>query len=51
MRHGKKLGFTEPMLHTIVPVIVREMGDAYPQLLSDQDNIVRTVRSEELGDR
>ena len=47
MRHGKKLGFTEPMLHTLVPVIVREMGDAYPQLLSDQDNIVRTVRSEE----
>jgi alanyl-tRNA synthetase len=43
----KKLGFTEPMLHTLVPVIVREMGDAYPQLLSDQDNIVRTVRSEE----
>ena len=35
MRHGKKLGFTEPMLHTLVPVIVREMGDAYPQLLSD----------------
>ena len=47
MRHGKKLGFTEPMLHTLVPVIVREMGDAYPQLVSDQDNIVRTVRSEE----
>jgi alanyl-tRNA synthetase len=47
MRHGKKLGFTEPVLHTLVPVIVREMGDAYPQLLSDQDNIVRTVRSEE----
>ena len=47
MRHGKKLGFTEPMLHTLVPVVVREMGDAYPQLVKDQDNIVRTVRSEE----
>ena len=47
MRHGKKLGFTEPILHTLVPVVVREMGDAYPQLTSDQDNIIRMVRSEE----
>ena len=47
MRHGKKLGFTEPMLHTLVPVVVREMGDAYPQLLKDQDNVVRIVRNEE----
>ena len=47
MRHGKKLGFTEPILHTIVPVIVGEMGDAYPQLMADQDNIIRMVRSEE----
>jgi alanyl-tRNA synthetase len=47
MRHGKKLGFSEPVLHTLVPVLVREMGEAYPQLLSDQQNIVRMVRSEE----
>jgi alanyl-tRNA synthetase len=47
MRHGKKLGFTEPVLHTLVPVLVREMGEAYPQLGSDLENIVRMVRSEE----
>jgi alanyl-tRNA synthetase len=47
MRHGKKLGFTEPVLHTLVPVLVLEMGEAYPQLGSDQQNIVRMVRSEE----
>jgi alanyl-tRNA synthetase len=47
MRHGKKLGFTEPVLHTLVPVLVREMGEPYPQLGSDQQNIVRMVRSEE----
>jgi alanyl-tRNA synthetase len=47
MRHGKKLGFTEPVLHGLVPVLVREMGEAYPQLPADQDNIVRMVRSEE----
>ena len=32
MRHGKKLGFTEPVLHTFVDVVVAEMGDAYPEL-------------------
>jgi alanyl-tRNA synthetase len=47
MRHGKKLGFTEPALHTLVPVLVGEMGEAYPELVSNQELIVRTVRSEE----
>ena len=47
MRHGKKLGFREPSLHTLVDVIVREMGDAYPELKSNRDAVVRVVRSEE----
>jgi alanyl-tRNA synthetase len=32
MRHGKKLGFTKPVLHTFVDAVVGEMGDAYPEL-------------------
>src|SRR5579871_4434129 len=47
MRHGKKLGFTEPVLHALVDVVVSEMGHAYPELVSNRDAIVRTVRSEE----
>jgi alanyl-tRNA synthetase len=47
MRHGKKLGLTEPFLHTIVDVVVSEMGDAYPELRTGRDGIVRAVRSEE----
>src|SRR5687767_4826281 len=47
MRHGKKLGFDVPVLHTLVPVLVREMGDAYPELVANEANIVRTVKSEE----
>jgi alanyl-tRNA synthetase len=47
MRHGKKLGFTEPALHTFVDAVVREMGDAYPELVIGRDAIVRAVRSEE----
>jgi alanyl-tRNA synthetase len=47
MRHGKKLGFAGPVLYTFVDVIVQEMGDAYPELRSSRDVIVRVVRSEE----
>jgi alanyl-tRNA synthetase len=47
MRHGKKLGLTEPFLHAIVDVVVRDMGGAYPELRSSRDTIVRTVLAEE----
>jgi alanyl-tRNA synthetase len=47
MRHGKKLGFTEPFLHGLVEVVVAEMGQAYPELAGGRDSIVRTVRAEE----
>ena len=47
MRHGKRLGITEPFLHTLVDVIVREFGGAYPALKSGRDAIVQVVRSEE----
>jgi alanyl-tRNA synthetase len=47
MRHGKKLGFSDPVLHTFVDVLVSELGEAYPELRSGRDNIVRVVRSEE----
>ena len=48
MRHGKKLGFAEPALFELVDVLVREMGDAYPELRSNRESIVRVVRSEEV---
>ena len=47
MRHGKKLGFAEPVLYELVDVIVAEMGDAYPELRANHESIVRVVRSEE----
>jgi alanyl-tRNA synthetase len=47
MRHGKKLGFTEPFLHALVDVVAREMGDAYPELRRNRDNVVMVVKSEE----
>ena len=47
MRHGKRLGVTEPFLHTLVDVIVAEFGEAYPELRSGRAAIVQVVRSEE----
>ncbi len=47
MRHGKRLGVVEPFLHTLVDVVVREFGNAYPELTSGREAIVQVVRSEE----
>src|SRR5262249_57552742 len=46
MRHGKRLGITQPFLHTLVGVIVREFGDSYPELRDGQTAIVQVIRSE-----
>jgi alanyl-tRNA synthetase len=47
MRHGMKLGITETFLPSLVDVIAREMGDAYPELRSNRDTVVSVVRNEE----
>ena len=47
MRHGRKLGMSEPFLHGLVDVLVREMGDAYPELKAGRDAIVQVIKSEE----
>jgi alanyl-tRNA synthetase len=47
MRHGRKLGLHEAFLYKIVDVIVREMGDAYPELKTGQATIKQVIKSEE----
>ena len=47
MRHGKRLGMSQPFLHTLVDTLVREFGEAYPELVSGRDTLVRVVKSEE----
>ncbi|MCC7125783.1 MAG: alanine--tRNA ligase, partial [Acidobacteria bacterium] len=47
MRHGRKLGLHEPFLHSLVDVLVADMGDAYPELKAGRDAVVQVVRSEE----
>ena len=47
MRHGKRLGVQEPFLYTLVDTLVREFGDAYPELRTGRDIIAQVIRSEE----
>src|SRR5580765_2859090 len=47
MRHGKHLGFTQPFMHTLVAVLDREMGDAYPGIRTGREMIEKTILAEE----
>src|SRR5690606_27570237 len=47
MRHATLLGASEPVIHRIVPTLVREMGQAYPELVRGEQMIEETVRLEE----
>ncbi len=47
MRHGKKLGFTEPVLFELADAVIEEMSPAYPDLRGNREAIVRTIRAEE----
>jgi alanyl-tRNA synthetase len=47
MRHGKHLGFTEPFMSGLVPVLDREMGDAYPEVRRNREMIEKTIVAEE----
>jgi alanyl-tRNA synthetase len=48
MRHAHLLGQEEPMLYRLLPVLVREMGQAYPELVRGQALIGETLKIEEL---
>src|SRR3984885_2393610 len=47
MRHGQLLGAREPLMHRLVWALVREMGQAYPDLVRAENLIEETLRLEE----
>ena len=46
-RHAYLLGLHEPVLHTLVPLVVEKMGGAYPELVENQARVVAAIKSEE----
>lgn len=47
IRHGNKLGAKEPFFHKLVAPLVKEMGEAYPELAKLQDQVERILLKEE----
>jgi alanyl-tRNA synthetase len=47
VRHGYKLGCTQPFFHRLVPTLVQTMGDAYPELSRAAGEVERALRLEE----
>ena len=47
MRHAHLLGAKDPLMHRLVPALLRQMGDTYPELIAAQGLITETLRLEE----
>ncbi|WP_448190709.1 alanine--tRNA ligase [Azospirillum sp. sgz301742] len=47
MRHAHMIGAREPLMHRLVPALVQQMGDAYPELTRARALIVETLKLEE----
>lgn len=46
-RHGRLLGIDHPFLYEVASVVIRESGEAYPDLLENADYIRKTIQVEE----
>ena len=47
LRHGYKLGQTQPFLHKLVKDLVLEMGEAYPELKQAEARVESVIKAEE----
>ena len=47
MRHAHMLGAQDPLMHRLVPELVRQMGEAFPELVRGQALITETLKLEE----
>ena len=47
MRHASMMGAKEPVMHRLVPALIRQMGAAYPELVRAETLITETLLLEE----
>jgi alanyl-tRNA synthetase len=47
MRHATMMGANEPVMHRLVPALIRQMGAAYPELVRAETLITETLLLEE----
>ena len=48
MRHAHMMGCEQPLLFRLVPALVREMGQAFPELVRAQALVTETLKLEEM---
>jgi alanyl-tRNA synthetase len=46
-RHGRELGAKEPFLYRLVPTLVNEMGETFPEIREKQDFVTSVIKAEE----
>ncbi len=51
MRHAHMLGVAEPLMWKLVPALVRQMGQPFPELVRAEALVTETLRLEETGFR
>ncbi len=47
IRHGYKLGARGPFFHKLVSALVKEMGEAYPELKANEARVTEVLKQEE----
>ena len=47
MRHAHMMGARDPLLHRLVPALIRQMGAAYPEIQRAEALVTETLRLEE----
>ena len=47
IRHGYKLGARAPFFHQLVTALVKEMGEAYPELKANEARVTEVLKQEE----
>ena len=47
MRHSHTLGSKEPIFYKMVPILIKEMSDSYPELIRAEPLITETLKTEE----
>lgn len=46
-KHGRALGLKEPFLNVVCKEVISTYSEVYPELLREQNNIIRIIRDEE----
>jgi len=47
MRHARNLGCNKPIIYSLVPALIKQMGDAYPELKRAEALITEIIKLEE----